>query len=293
MLLVMVLEAPAVRHERRAKGRAAAVSSLACFMSIHSRRGATGKGWARSGGSPAQGLAGERALQGRTHCPVDLYLVQCLASQADAIGGRLAQQHDGLREAARASFMVKQHHCQVVLPKRIAALRGGAEVAPRLDMIAHEPCWTPLHQIQILGCKWQWIGWRNLGACGARIGKQQAAEQLAHDSLARWLRARSSLHQRTRVVKTKRNRNDEMAMRTAPASVSHEPGFDAGSRLPLGRCVLDLQARELRTADDRPVELRRKALDVLLVLAENAGRVVDKETLMDRSGPGSSSAMTR
>ena len=65
-----------------------------------------------------------------------------------------------------------------------------------------------------------------------------------------------------------------------------EQAFDKGSRLRLAGCVLDLQARELRTADDRPVELRPKALDVLLLLAEHAGRVVDKSTLMDRVWPG-------
>lgn len=57
-------------------------------------------------------------------------------------------------------------------------------------------------------------------------------------------------------------------------------------RLRVAACVLDLDARELRTADDRPVELRRKALDVLLLLAEHAGRVVDKATLMKRVWPG-------
>lgn len=58
------------------------------------------------------------------------------------------------------------------------------------------------------------------------------------------------------------------------------------SRLHLGACVLDLQARELRTGDDRLVELRAKALDVLLLLAERAGRVVDKRTLMEQAWPG-------
>ena len=65
-----------------------------------------------------------------------------------------------------------------------------------------------------------------------------------------------------------------------------EQAFGTGSRLRLASCVLDLQARELRTADDRPVELRPKALDVLLLLAEHAGRVVDKATLMERVWPG-------
>ena len=62
--------------------------------------------------------------------------------------------------------------------------------------------------------------------------------------------------------------------------------FTTDNRLRVGQCVLDLGARELRTADDRPVELRPKALDVLLVLAEQPGRVVDKQTLMDRVWTG-------
>ena len=61
---------------------------------------------------------------------------------------------------------------------------------------------------------------------------------------------------------------------------------DLGSRLRLGPCVLDLEARELRTADGRPIELRRKALEVLLLLGQHAGRVVDKRTLMDQVWPG-------
>ena len=65
-----------------------------------------------------------------------------------------------------------------------------------------------------------------------------------------------------------------------------EQTFDTGSRLRLAQCVLDLRARELRTADDRPIELRAKALDVLLLLAEHAGRVVDKATLMERVWAG-------
>ena len=65
-----------------------------------------------------------------------------------------------------------------------------------------------------------------------------------------------------------------------------EPASDATGQLRLAECVFDLQARELRTADGRPVELRPKALDVLLLLAEHAGQVVDKVTLMDRVWPG-------
>jgi DNA-binding winged helix-turn-helix (wHTH) protein len=83
-----------------------------------------------------------------------------------------------------------------------------------------------------------------------------------------------------------RNRNDEAAMHAAPGAVMREAAPDGDGRLRLAACVLDLQARELRTADDRPVELRPKALDVLLLLAAQAGRVVDKSTLMDRVWPG-------
>ena len=75
-------------------------------------------------------------------------------------------------------------------------------------------------------------------------------------------------------------------MPAALSSAMQERAPGAGSRLHLGACVLDLQARELRTAGDQPVELRPKALDVLLVLAEQPGRVVDKQTLMDRVWTG-------
>src|SRR5678816_2978173 len=75
-------------------------------------------------------------------------------------------------------------------------------------------------------------------------------------------------------------------MRPALRPVMQERMLGAGSRLHLGQCVLDLQARELRTPGDQPVELRPKALDVLLVLAEQPGRVVDKKTLMDRVWTG-------
>jgi DNA-binding winged helix-turn-helix (wHTH) protein len=88
------------------------------------------------------------------------------------------------------------------------------------------------------------------------------------------------------VVKGLRNRNDELAMRPAVGVVMREQAFDAESRLRLAACVLDLEARELRSGDNRPVELRPKALEVLLVLAEHAGRVVDKAALMTRVWPG-------
>jgi DNA-binding winged helix-turn-helix (wHTH) protein/tetratricopeptide (TPR) repeat protein len=67
--------------------------------------------------------------------------------------------------------------------------------------------------------------------------------------------------------------------------MSDQP-LDSEGRLRLGGCVLDVEARELRTADDRPVELRPKALEVLLLLAHHAGRVVDKSALMARVWPG-------
>jgi TolB-like protein len=57
-------------------------------------------------------------------------------------------------------------------------------------------------------------------------------------------------------------------------------------RLQVGACVLDLVARELRAPDGRLVELRRKALDVLLLLGERAGHVVDKSALIQRVWPG-------
>src|SRR4029453_5893531 len=71
----------------------------------------------------------------------------------------------------------------------------------------------------------------------------------------------------------------------AAVTIGDQPS-DPQSRLRLGACVLDLEARELRTADGRPIELRRKALDVLLLLGQHAGRVVDKRTLMDQVWPG-------
>ena len=58
-----------------------------------------------------------------------------------------------------------------------------------------------------------------------------------------------------------------------------------GQRLTLGGLVLDRLARELRTPDDRPVPLRRQALEVLLTLADQAGHVVDKKALMQRVWP--------
>ena len=49
--------------------------------------------------------------------------------------------------------------------------------------------------------------------------------------------------------------------------------------------VLDLDAGELRTADGHLAELRRQALDVLLVLGVHAGHVVGKDDLMRHVWP--------
>jgi DNA-binding winged-HTH domains len=57
-----------------------------------------------------------------------------------------------------------------------------------------------------------------------------------------------------------------------------EQAINTGNGLRLGKCVLDVDARELRSADGRPIQIRPKTLDVLLLLAEHAGRVVDKAT---------------
>jgi DNA-binding winged helix-turn-helix (wHTH) protein len=83
------------------------------------------------------------------------------------------------------------------------------------------------------------------------------------------------------VVKQPRNLAE---ITTKPA----QPGPDPRrNRLLLAtRYVLDLDTRELRTIDGHPIELRAKALDVLLLLAEQAGHVVDKSALMERAWPG-------
>lgn len=87
----------------------------------------------------------------------------------------------------RTTFTVEQHHRQVVLAERMAAQRGGPEVTPRLDMVAHEPCWSALQEVQIQIRQGQWVGWFDLGAGGARASQEQAAEEVAHDqALGRW-----------------------------------------------------------------------------------------------------------
>ena len=59
----------------------------------------------------------------------------------------------------------------------------------------------------------------------------------------------------------------------------------APSRLLLGRCTLDLAAGELFTAEGELADLRKQALDVLLVLGRRAGQVVSKDELMSRVWP--------
>jgi DNA-binding winged helix-turn-helix (wHTH) protein len=58
-----------------------------------------------------------------------------------------------------------------------------------------------------------------------------------------------------------------------------------------GRFRLDLARRELRR-DQKPVRLGSRALDILCVLVSAEGRVVTKDELMARVGPGSSSRNT-
>jgi hypothetical protein len=55
---------------------------------------------------------------------------------------------DGLRSVARAAFTIEQHHRQVVLTERRAALSSDLEVTPRLDMVAHEPRRPALHDLR-------------------------------------------------------------------------------------------------------------------------------------------------
>ena len=77
-------------------------------------------------------------------------VLQCIAREVYARIGRLAQQRDGLRSVARAAFTIEQHHRQVVLTKRRAALSSDPEVTPRLDMVAQEPRRLALHDLQFL-----------------------------------------------------------------------------------------------------------------------------------------------
>ncbi len=60
---------------------------------------------------------------------------------------------------------------------------------------------------------------------------------------------------------------------------------EAANRLHLSGFVLDLNRGELLTSRDQPAELRKQALDVLLVLGARAGQVVSKDELMSRVWP--------
>jgi len=92
--------------------------------------------------------AGKRTVAAlvRRNRPV-LHLIQRIAREVDARIGRLAQQRDGLRSVARAAFTIEQHHRQVVLTERRAALSSDLEVTPRLGMVAHEPRHPALHDV--------------------------------------------------------------------------------------------------------------------------------------------------
>jgi hypothetical protein len=81
--------------------------------------------------------------------PPVLHLLQSFTRQADACVGRLAQQRYGMHSVTRATFTIEQHHRQVVLAERMAALRGGLEVMPRLDMVTDEPRGPALQEVQI------------------------------------------------------------------------------------------------------------------------------------------------
>ena len=119
--------------------------------------------------------------------PAVVHLLQCFTCQADASFGCLAQQCYSHGRVARAAFTMKQHHRQVVLAERMAALRGSPEMLPRLDMVAHEPRRPGLQDVQIQVWQGQWLGWVDLGAGGTRASDEQAAEQMAHDrTLRRW-----------------------------------------------------------------------------------------------------------
>jgi TolB-like protein/DNA-binding winged helix-turn-helix (wHTH) protein len=60
----------------------------------------------------------------------------------------------------------------------------------------------------------------------------------------------------------------------------------SATRLSLGQFVLDLEAGELLQPDGGLAGLRRQALELLLVLGQQPGRVVSKDELMRRVWPG-------
>lgn len=78
---------------------------------------------------------------------------------------------------------MKQHHRQVVLTERVAALRGGPVVLPCLDMVTHQPRGPALQDVLIQVWQGQWFGWFGLCAGGAGASNEQAAEQVAHDGV--------------------------------------------------------------------------------------------------------------
>lgn len=63
------------------------------------------------------------------------------------------------------------------------------------------------------------------------------------------------------------------------------PLEQAASRLPLGHCVLDVMAGELYAADGQIAELRKQALEVLLLLGRRSGQVVGKDELIAQVWP--------
>ena len=64
----------------------------------------------------------------------------------------------------------------------------------------------------------------------------------------------------------------EATLNTVPS-----PEQKANDRLLLNGLALDVERRELQGVDGSPRELRKQALDVLLVLAAQAGHVVGKD----------------
>jgi adenylate cyclase len=114
-----------------------------------------------------------------------------------------------------------------------------------------------------------------------------------------WLKARrasAARPQRTLKSETKNyHRRDDRGASAAEAvfgnskvvpvdDISSGSGSGSG-RLQLGRFVLDLDARELLSADGELAGLRKQALEVLLVLAARPGQVVGKDELMQRVWP--------
>ncbi len=112
--------------------------------------------------------------------------LQCFTRQADITLGCLAQQCHGLGRAARASFTMEQHHRQVVLAERIAALRGVPEMLPRLDVVAHEPGLCTLQDVRVRIGNGQRAWAFDLCGDGTRAGQQQSAEKVAHDQVLGW-----------------------------------------------------------------------------------------------------------